>query len=63
MEEQPRAAEQTVILKGDGRETTVKVRNGVIVLPKGFKVAPHRVGRRGKAPAKTATVNLPGLKE
>lgn len=63
MERQPRAEEHTVILKGDGRETPVKMRNGVILLPKGFKVSPRLAPRRGKASAKTVTVNLAGLKD
>ena len=62
MEKQRKAVEQTVILKGDGRETPVKMRNGVILLPKVFKVSPRRAARRGKAAAKTVTVNLAGLK-
>lgn len=63
MEKQRKAVEQTVILKGDGRETPVKMRNGVILLPKGYKVTDRRAARRGKAPAKTVTVNLAGLKD
>jgi hypothetical protein len=63
MDGQRRADEQIVILKGGGRETPVKMRNGVILLPKGFEVSPRRAPRRGKAPAKTVTVNLAGLKE
>lgn len=63
MEKQRKAVEQIVILKGAGRETPVKMRNGVVLLPKGFRVPPRRAARRGKAPAKTVTVNLAGLKE
>jgi hypothetical protein len=63
MEGKRRVEEQTVILKGGGREAPVKMRNGVILLPKGFEVSPRRAARRGKAPAKTVTVNLAGLKD
>jgi hypothetical protein len=64
MEKQRKAVEQTVILRGGGRETPVKMRNGVILLPKGFKVAP-RPGAyaKTKAAGRTAAVNLGGLKD
>jgi hypothetical protein len=50
LEKQRKAAEQTVILKGGGRETPVKMRNGVILLPKGFKIAPRRGRDPGQGP-------------
>lgn len=37
-----KASEQTAILKGEGREMPVKMRDGVILLPKGLTVAPRR---------------------
>jgi hypothetical protein len=57
------AEEQTVILKGDGRETPVKMRNGVILLPKGFKVSPRRAPRPRQGTGQNVTVNLAGLKD
>jgi hypothetical protein len=63
MEKQRKAAEETVILKGGGKETPVTMRNGVILLPKGFRVAPRRAVR-AKTSARTAVkVNLAGLKD
>lgn len=62
MEKQRKAVEQTVILKGGGRETPVKMRNGVILLPKGFSVAPRRAPARHRT-LKAVTVNLAGLRD
>jgi hypothetical protein len=63
MENQGKLVEQTVILRGDGREARVKMRNGVILLPKEFRLAPRRAPARVKAPAKSVTVSLAGLKD
>lgn len=64
MEKQRKAVEQTVILRGGGRETPVKMRNGVILLPKGFKVAPRRRAyAKTQASGRTTAVNLAGLKD
>lgn len=67
MEKQRKAVEQTVILRGGGRETPVKMRNGVILLPKDFKVAPRRrytkTYAKTQASGRTAAVNLAGLKD
>lgn len=63
MEKQRRAVEETVILKSGGKETRVVVRNGVVLLPKGFKAVSPRVQSRSRTAAKPATVNLAGLKE
>jgi plasmid stabilization system protein ParE len=63
MEKQRKAVEQTVILKGGGKETQVTMRNGVILLPKGYKVAARRAPARSRAQAKAVPVNLAGLKD
>ncbi|NVM96074.1 hypothetical protein [Arthrobacter wenxiniae] len=60
--------EQTVIIKGGGREFRVKVRDGVALLPKGLvqapKVHPKRFKRGVRLPATTPPkVNLAGLKD
>jgi hypothetical protein len=39
------------------------MRNGVILLPKGFRFAPRVAPARGKAPVKTVEVSLAGLKD
>lgn len=61
--EKRKAAEQTVIVKADGKEARVVVRNGVVLLPKGFKPVGRRPRFRAKAPSNPATVNLAGLKD
>ncbi|MDJ0459328.1 DUF2384 domain-containing protein [Arthrobacter sp. NQ7] len=64
MENQRNTVEQIVILRGGGQETPVKMRNGVILLPKGFKVAPRRRAHaKPQTPGRTAVVNLAGLKD
>ena len=61
------APEQTVILKSGGREFTVKVRDGVGLIPKGLAQVhtrrPARSKARAKAPVDTITINLGGLKK
>ncbi|MDQ0664707.1 hypothetical protein QFZ35_003205 [Arthrobacter ulcerisalmonis] len=47
--EKRKAVEQTVIVKADGKEARVVVRNGVVLLPKGFKSVVRRSRIRAKA--------------
>lgn len=61
--EKRKAAEQTVVVKADGREARVVVRNGVVLLPKGFKPVGRRTRQRAKTVASPAAVNLAGLKD
>lgn len=74
MDAQRDSTEQTVILKGGGREVPATLRDGVIFVPKVFVVAPRRkyarfgrIGAKAKANARTGakavTVVLTGLKE
>lgn len=65
--EAERSPEQTVILKSGGRDFTVKVRNGVGLIPKELTQVHTRRTHRSSAGAKTASrtvpVSLAGLKE
>ncbi|MBT8160965.1 MULTISPECIES: hypothetical protein [Arthrobacter] len=67
MQTEKAASEQTVILKIGGQEFTVKVRDGVAMMPKGLtRVQTRRPARsttRGRAPERTGSINLGGLRK
>jgi hypothetical protein len=61
--EERQAVEQMVIVKAAGQEARAVVRNGVVLLPKGFRPLGRRVRSRTKAAASAGLVNLAGLKD
>jgi hypothetical protein len=67
MDTEKPAPEQTFILRSNGGEFTVKVRDGVGLMPKGLTQVharrPARSKARAKAPAETGAINLGGLKK
>lgn len=64
MNKQKMDAEQIVTLRDGGRETRVQMKDGVILLPKDFKIAPRRRRALAKSQSsKTAPVNVLVLKD
>lgn len=61
--EKGETGEQTVVVKANGHEARVVVRNGVVLLPKGFESVGRRTRQRAKTAASPAAVNLAGLKD